>query len=162
MKFQHFVLAGLAGALVVYGLGFLVSRGRAARLTGEITKVRTLGADERSSVAIVDFEAHNPSDVLMIVQGRELFMIDQRGIERSSSTISAADLKSLFQYFPALGEIENDPLIDRLRVPAGESVGGMVAARFEIPKHELDQRQRIILRIRDADGGISEISRESE
>jgi hypothetical protein len=78
-------------------------------------------------------------------------------MEHEGSTISAADLKMLFQYFPALGSMENEPLIDRVRVEPGRPLRGIVAARFGMPKHRLDARQGLILRIRDVDGGISEL-----
>jgi len=157
MKFYQFILAGLAGAALIAGLGFLFSRGQAARLEGSITNVRTLGMDQNSSVALVDFEAVNPSQVLMIVGRRELAVVDEQGLTREGSTISAADLKSLFQYFPALGAMESDPMIDRVRVEPGQMVSGMVAARFSIPKHQLDASQDLVLRVHEVDGGISEL-----
>ena len=102
MKAYQFILAGLIGAAAVAGIGFLASRGSAARLEGAITNIRTLGSDETSSVAIVDFEVANPSQILLIVGDRDLLVVDEQGMQHESSTISAADLKMLFQYFPAL------------------------------------------------------------
>jgi hypothetical protein len=157
MKAYQFIVAGLIGAAAIAGIGFLVSRGQAARLEGAITNIRTLGSDETSAVAIVDFEAANPSQILLIVGDRDLLVVDGQGMQHEGSTISAADLKMLFQYFPALGSLENEPLIDRVRVEPGRGLRGVVAARFEIPKHRLDARQELILRIKDVDGGISEL-----
>jgi hypothetical protein len=157
MKAYQFIIAGLIGAGAIAGIGFLTSRGAAARLEGAITNIRTLGADETSSVAIVDFEAANPSQILMIVGDRDLVIVDEQGMEHDSSTISAADTKMLFQYFPALGALDNEPLVGRVRVEPGQGVRGVVAARFEMPKHRLDARQELILRIKDVDGGISEL-----
>jgi hypothetical protein len=111
--------------------------------------------DERSSVAIVDFEAENPSDVVMMIGDRTLGIVNQQGIEYKGQTITSFDLKGLFEYFPALGVMKNEPLVKRVRVGASEKVGGMIAARFEIPKHELDARQELTLTIADIDGGIS-------
>jgi hypothetical protein len=157
MKWYQFVLAGLIGAVALAGIGFLVSRGSAARLEGHITNIRTLGMDENSSVAIVDFEAMNPSQILLIVGDRDIVVTDEQGIVRESSTISAADLKSLFQYFPALGSLDNEPLTMRVRVEPGTVLRGVVAARFEIPKHTLDARRDLVLKVQDADGGVSEL-----
>jgi len=162
MKPYQFVLAGLlgAGALLWFALG--VSDWRTAQLEGEITQVRTLAADERSSIAIVDFRASNPSSVEMMVGDRTLSIKNQKGIPYAGRTLGATDIKGLFQYFPALGEMNNEPLIKRVRVPSGESVAGMIAARFEIPKHELDLRQELTLSIADIDGSISTFRVESE
>ncbi len=157
MKVYQFILAGLIGAAALAGIGFFASRGKAARLEGAITNIRTLGSDETSSVAIVDFEAVNPSQILMIVSGRDLLIVDEQGVLHEGSTISAADLKMLFQYFPALGAMENEALIDRVRVEPGRGLRGVVAARFEIPKHRLDARQELVLRIKEVDGGVSEL-----
>jgi hypothetical protein len=162
MKWYQFVLAGLIGAAGLAGIGFLVSRGSAARLEGHITNIRTLGMDENSSVAIVDFEAMNPSQILMIVGDRDIVVTDEQGILRESSTISAADLKSLFQYFPALGSLDNEPLTTRVRVEPGRVLRGVVAARFEIPKYVLDARRSLVLQVKDVDGGVSELRAEQE
>jgi hypothetical protein len=105
----------------------------------------------------VDFEATNPSQILLIVGDRDIVVTDEQGIVRESSTISAADLKSLVQYFPALGSLENDPLTMRVRVEPGTALRGVVAARFEIPKHLLDARRDLVLKVVDADGGVSEL-----
>lgn len=158
MKRYRFVLAGLAGAAFLLWSGLEVSNWKTARLEGRITQVRTLGMDERSSVAIVDFEARNPSDVEMMIGDRTLSMINAQGIPRTGRTISAADLKGLFDYFPALGLIEHDPLLRRVRVSSGDRISGMIAARFEVPKHELDLRRELTLRIGDLDGSVSEIT----
>ena len=162
MKGYQFVLAGLAGAAVLLWAALEVSDWKTAQLDGTITKVRTLGMDRHSSVAIVDFEGVNPSDIQMMIGERTLTVLDGKGIRREGKTISALDLKGLFQYFPGLGGIENEPLLNRVRIQPGESVFGMLAARFEIPKHELDLRRELILRLADVDGSVTEIHHQSE
>jgi hypothetical protein len=118
--------------------------------------------DQNSSVAIVNFDALNGSNNLLIIARRDLFVIDQNGMERDSSTISASDLEYLFQLYPALGGMGFEPLVDRVRVEPEQPLRGILAARFEIPKHELDQRQAIIFRIEDVDGKQSELRLDSE
>lgn len=162
MKPYQFVLAGLLGAGALLWFALLISDRSTAQLEGEITQVRTLAMDEKSSVAIVDFEASNPSIVEMMIGDRTLSITNQRGVPYEGRTIGAVDIKGLFQYFPALGEMKNAALIKRVRVPAGEPVSGMVAARFEIPKHELDLRQDLTLRIADIDGSVSTFRVEAE
>ena len=162
MKAYQFVLAGLAGACVLVWGALRISDWKTAQLEGRITQVRTLGMDQQSSVAIVDIEAVNPSDTQMMIGDRALTVMDERGIRSQGKVISAPDLKGLFQYFPGLGGIDNEPLLNRVRVQPGEYVFGMVAARFEIPKHALDLRQELIVRLVDIDGSVSEIRQVSE
>jgi hypothetical protein len=162
MKPYQFVLAGLLGAGALLWFALQMSDRRTAQLEGGITQVRTLAMDERSSVAIVDFEASNPSIVEMMIGDRTLRIKNERGVPYEGRTIGAVDIKELFQYFPALGEMKNEPLIKRVRVPASESVSGLVAARFEIPKHELDLRQELTLEITDIDGSVSTFRVEAE
>ena len=162
MKPYQFVLAGLLGAGALLWAALEISDWRTAQLEGSITQVRTLAMDERSSVAIVDFEALNPSSVEMMIGDRTLSITSQKGIPYQSRTLGASDIKGLFEYFPALGEMKNEPLIKRVRIPEGESVAGMIAARFEIPKYELDLRQELTLEIADIDGSVSTFRLEAE
>ena len=155
MKPWQFVLAGIAGAGILAWATLGISDRKSAQLQGSITQVRTLAMDERSSVAIVDFDAANPSDVVMMIGDRTLSIVNQKGIAYEGRTITAFDLKGLFEYFPALGAMKNEPLVKRVRVDAGDIISGMIAARFEIPKHELDARQELTLAIADIDGGVS-------
>ncbi len=162
MKLYQSVLAGLLGAGALLWFALEISDWRTAQLDGKITQVRTLAMDERSSVAIVDFEASNPSSVEMMIGDRTLGIENQQGIPYEGRTLGSFDIKQLFKYFPALGEMKNAPLIKRVRIPVGKFVGGVIAARFEIPKHELDLRQQITLRIADIDGSVSTFSVESQ
>jgi hypothetical protein len=162
MDLKVVIIAGLLGALLLAGGIVLFNRDTAPRLDGAITQVRTLGMDQNSSAAIVNFDAVNGSNNLLIVARRDLFAIDQHGMERSSSTISASDLEYLFKLYPALGGMGFEPLVDRVRVEPGGPLRGILAARFEIPKHELDQRQAIIFRIEDVDGKQSELRLDAE
>ena len=160
MKPWQFVLAGIAGAGVLAWATLGISDWKSAQLEGKITEVRTLGMDERSSVAIVNFEAENPSDIELMIGDRTIRIVNEQGIAFEGRTLTAFDLKGLFDYFPALGGMKNEPLIKRVRVGAGKKVGGLIAARFEIPKHELDARQELTLAIADIDGGISTLRAE--
>ena len=162
MKAYQFVLAGLVGACVLVWGALRISDWKTAQLDGTITKIRTLGMDQQSSVAIVDIEAVNPSDIQMMIGERTMTVLDAKGIRRHGKIISAPDLKGLFQYFPGLGGIDNEPLLNRVRIHPGESVFGMLAARFEIPKHELDLRRELTLRLVDVDGSVTEIRQVSE
>ena len=162
MKLYQFVLAGLLGAGLLVAALYWIARGKTARVEGSITEVRTLGMDRNSSVAVVDFEFTNHSEALVMIGDRDLLVIDQNDSVHESYTLKTSDLRQLFRYFPALGQIKHEPVVHRTKIPSGESLRGMVAARFEIPKHELDLRREIIFRVTDVDGAVSELRSESD
>ena len=140
---------GLLGALVVAGLIIGYNWGATPRLKGTITGVRTLGMDGSSSVAIVNFEAENSSTYELWINRRELAIVDQAGSPVEGRILSVFDIQQLFKYFPALGGMRDEPLIDNQHLAPGDSIRGLVAARFEIPKHELDMRQQLVFRTVD-------------
>lgn len=143
------VAGGLLGAIVVAGVIIVYNWGATPRLKGTITEVRTLGMDDSSSVAIVNFEASNTSNYELWINRRELAIVDQAGNPWDGRILSVFDIQQLFKYFPALGGMRDEPLIDNRHLAPGKSVRGLVAARFEIPKHELDMRQEIVFRTVD-------------
>ncbi len=140
---------GLLGGVVVAGLIIVYNWGATPRLEGEITGVRTLGMDGSSSVAIVNFAASNSSNYELWINRRELAIIGQGGHQFEGRILSVFDIQQLFKYFPALGGMRDEPLIDNRHLAPGEAVRGLVAARFEVPKHELDIRQEIVFRTVD-------------
>lgn len=150
---------GLAVASAIVGVILLVQQGATPRLAGEITNVRTLGMDQSSSVAIVDFKFVNDSKHLFIVGTTDMSVIDPIGNARQGQILAASSIKDLFELFPALGEKTGEPLIIKTRIPAGTSKAVMLAARFEISKSDLDARKKITVSVTDLDGAVSEISK---
>jgi hypothetical protein len=150
--------AGLVVAAVLVAAIVFIQRGSTPRLVGEISRVRTLEMDPSSSVAIADFRFTNDSHYAFIIATIDLSVIDFKGETRPGQVISASDANRLFQLFPALGTKTAEPLIIKTKVAPGASVTGMVAARFELSKTDLDARRKIILTITDVDGPVSELS----
>jgi hypothetical protein len=155
-------LAGLGAGLVVAAalvvLILFIQQGSTPRLAGEITSVRTLGMDESSSVAIVDFHFTNSSKYPFVVGSSGISVVDSKGGVRQGQVISAAHLHELFDLFPALGRIMGEPLIDKTKIPPGGTATVMLAARFEMSKPDLDARKKITVSIADVDGPVSELS----
>jgi hypothetical protein len=162
MDLKVVILSGLLGALLIAGGLLFFNRDTAPRLDGQITQVRTLGMDQNSSVAIVNFDAVNGSNNRLIIARRDLLVVDKAGAEHAGSTISVSDLQYLFQLYPALGGMGFEPLVDRVRLEPEQPLRGILAARFDLAKHDLDQRQAIIFRIEDVDGKRSELRLDSE
>ncbi len=140
---------GLIGGLVVAGGIIAYNWGATPRLDGEITEVRTLGMDASSSVAIINFEALNASNYELSIAQREMAVVDATGNLLEGRILSVFDIQQLFNYFPALGGMNDEPLLDKQFLAPGQTIRGLAAARFEIPKHELDTRQEIIFRTLD-------------
>ena len=150
---------GLVVVSVFIGLVILKQRGSTPRVAGEITAVRTLGMDESSAVAIVDFRVTNTSRYPLIVGGTDMSVVDAKGETRQGQIISASDIHRLFELFPAIGIKMGEPLIIKTRIAPQASFSGMLAARFDLPKTDLDARKKITVAITDVDGPVSEISR---
>ncbi len=151
------VCGGLGGAILVAGTIIVYNWGATPRLDGEITEVRTLGMDAESSVAIVNFEATNASNYELSVRQREMAIVDAGGTVLEGRILSVFDIQQLFKYFPALGGMRDEPLTDNRHFAPGETLRGLAAARFEIPKHELDTRREIIFRTLDVKHRPTEI-----
>lgn len=140
---------GLLGGLLVAGTIVVYNWGATPRLDGEITGVRTLGMDATSSVAIVNFQAENVSNYEISINRRELEVVDASGNRLQGRILSVFDIQQLFNYFPALGGMRDEPLVDDRYIAPGELLRGLAAARFEIPKHALDSRKDLVFRTVD-------------
>ena len=138
---------GLLGAALVAGGIYFYNEGATPTLDGEITEVRTLAMDEASSVAIVNFRGVNTSDRTIFIHQRELTMTDENGAAHIGLPVQVVDIKSLFQYFPILGGMKDEPLLPRTEIEPGAELRGLVAARFNLPKHELDARKSLVLKL---------------
>lgn len=158
---KQFFLWFAAGLTVIGGLvlgSLWLTRGAHLELTGEIRKVRTQPMDEKSAVAIIDLHFTNPSDLPFVVRTVAVTLEDKAGAIHEGRGIAEVDVLRLFQYFPVLGPKYNDSLKPRDRLPAGQTLDRMVAARFEIPASALDSRAKVTVRVTEVDGVWSELS----
>lgn len=148
------------GLLVAAGLvaGVLYwNRGAHVVLKGSVQKVRTQAMDERSVVVVADFRFVNPADYPFIVRDAKLFLEDHAGKRLDGMPIGEVDAERLFRYYPLLGPKYNRSLILRDRVEPREAMDRMIAARFEIPEPDVKTYRRLIIRVEDVDGAVSEI-----
>ena len=149
---------GLVVAAVIVGLIVLKQQGSTPRLAGRITAVRTLGMDESSSVAIVDFRFTNDSRYRFVVGDCAMSVVDAKGETRQGQVISASHTAQLFELFPALGLKAGEPLIIKTKIAPGASNLVMLAARFDLSKTDLDARKKIGVSVTEVDGAVSELS----
>ncbi len=147
----------LLAAAAVIGLAVFFLLPTRQPLEGEITEVRTLGMERTASVGLVNFAVTNNTSNPVVIYGNRLAMIDSDGHRHPGSNVAVPDVKQLFDYFSELGGMGDVPLMPRTEVPAGEKFKGLAGARFEVPKHELDGRQDIVLTLTDGLGRDSEL-----
>src|SRR5713226_2882203 len=95
---------GVVAVTVFVALIVFVQRGASPRLEGQITAVRTLGMDESSSVAIVDFHVTNTSQHRMVIGSIEMSVVDSKGEAKQGQVIAASDLHRIFEILPAKGK----------------------------------------------------------
>jgi hypothetical protein len=143
-------------AIAIAGV-FWMQRGAHVELRGSVLKVRTAALDENSSVAIIDFRFVNPADVPFVVRMVDVTMEGRDGSTSQGLPVSEVDAKSLFQYYPTLGQKYNDSLLMRDKIPGRQTEDRMIAARFEMPVDKLETRKTFRIRIEDVDGPASEL-----
>jgi hypothetical protein len=150
-----FVIAMVAVLIAVAGILYL-QRGAHVELKGTILKVRTMGMEDNSSLAVVDFRLVNPSDYPFVVRSVDVSATAD-GQNYTSTPVPEVDAKRIFEYYPILGQKFNASLLTRDRIPGRKSEDRMIVARFEISVAKLDARTNLKIRIEDVDGPVSEL-----
>jgi hypothetical protein len=148
---------GLAVILIAVAGILYMQRGAHVELKGAILKVRTMGMDDNSSLAVVDFRFANPSDHPFVVRSVDVTATVDGQI-LTSTPVPEVDAKRIFEYYPILGQKFNTSLITRDKIPGRQSEDRMIATRFEVPVAKLDARTNLKIRIEDVDGPVSELA----
>jgi hypothetical protein len=154
--------------LLTFGIGLVVilifvagilylQRGAHVELKGAILKVRTMGMDDNSSLAVVDFRFANPSDVPFVVRSVDVSATGADKQNYTSTPVPEVDAKRIFEYYPILGPKFNASLITGDKIPGRRSEDRMIVARFEMPVAKLDARTNLKIRVEDVDGPVSEL-----
>ena len=144
--------------MLVAGAIYFYNEGATPTLAGEITEVRTLAMDEASSVAVVNFAGTNTSDRIVFIHQREVSITDESGATHIGLPVQVSDIQNLFQYFPILGGMKDAPLLPRTEIEPGTELRGLVVARFNLPKHELDARKSLVLKFYNDQKRYTELS----
>lgn len=148
---------GLVVILIAVAGILYIQRGAHVELKGAILKIRTMGMQDNSSLAVVDFRFANPSDYPFVVRTVDVSVTGADGQSYTSTPVSEVDAKRIFEYYPVLGQKFNPSLLARDRIPGKQSADRMIVARFEVPVAKLDARQNLKIRIEDVDGPVSEL-----
>ena len=148
---------GLAVILIAVAGILYLQRGAHVELKGAILKVRTMGMDDNSSLAVVDFRFANPSDYPFVVRSVDVTATGADGASYTSTPVPEVDAKRIFEYYPILGQKFNTSLLTRDKIAGRHSEDRMIVARFEMPVTKLDARTNLKVRIEDVDGPVSEL-----
>lgn len=156
---QFLLVFAIALVIVLAAVGGIMylQRGAHVELKGSILKVRTMGMDDNSSLAVVDFRFANPSDYPFVVRTVDVTATGPGGAAYTSTPVPEVDAKRIFEYYPILGQKYNASLITRDKIPGRKTEDRMIVARFEIPVAKLDARTNLKVRIEDVDGPVSEL-----
>lgn len=152
---------GLGVVTALVGGMLLLNRGSRVVLDGEIKKVRTHEADEKSSVAIIDFRFANPARYPLVVRSVDVILEGGEaggGKPITGTVVADVDARRFLEAYPDLGPKFNDSLKVRDKIAAGTADDRMIAARFEVPVTELNRRRRFRVRVLDVDGAMSELA----
>lgn len=153
-----FAVGTVIAAAGIFGI-FYAKQGVHPVTHGSVLKVRTHAIDDNNSIAVLEVRLKNESDVAMAVSDIEVNLDTKDGHKLSGAMLSGADAKSVFKYYPQLGERFNEPLISQDRVDPRQTVDRMLAMRFEAPENTIQERKKITVRVQDVNGQVSEFSR---
>lgn len=146
---------GLVVVIIVIGAVLFFKRG--IDPTGAILKVRTQALDESSSVAVVDFRVENTSDTGLVIRDVGVSLEAKDGKKYPGAVVAEVDAQALFKFYTVLGQKFNNTLRVRDKIAPHEKVDRMIAARFEVPEAQLNNRARLTVRVEDVDGPAAEI-----
>jgi len=161
MKDKAVVLAvGLGVVAALVGVILYLNRGSHIQLKGEIQKVRMREMDDNSTVVVADFRFVNPASYPFVVRKVDMFVETREGDVLDGKEVSEPDARRMFDYYKLLGPKYNDTFTIREKVAPRQSMDRMLAARFEVPASKIEQRKRILIRVEDVDGAVSELVQE--
>jgi len=155
---------GLAIVGLIVAIILFATRGAYIRLEGTVKRVRVQPMPDKSCVVIVDFRFRNPADYPFVVRDARLLIEDADGNLVEGMAVAAVDAKRMFEYYsranPDLGPMYNEALVARDRIEPREMLDRMLVARFQLSEEAVRKRRRVILRIEDVDGAVTEIAEE--
>ncbi len=162
---QRFVISLIGGLALAAALiaGVLAWRG-GDRLqpTGQILKLRSTPIDGQHCLVVLDLRLTNSSNIALEIQQVSLSIEPKEGGVSQGSIVSGVDTKSLFTYYPVLGEAYNDPLIANTRIGPKQTLDFMLAARLDLPESGLAGRRHLSVIARDRSGISVELLEKSK
>ena len=146
---------GLMG-LFVGGLMWW-NKGSHIELKGTIQQIRLQVLDEKSTLAVADFRFTNPADYPFVVRSVTVTLEQPDGKTAEGMIVSEMDAQRIFDYYKLLGPKYNASLLIRDKVGPRQSMDRMIATRFEMTEEQVKARKRLLIRVEEVDGAVSEI-----
>ena len=162
---QRFLISLVAGMAVAAALifGILTWRGGdKIQPTGRILKLRSTPIDELHCLVVIDLRLANNSNIALEIQETNVSVEPKEGGVSKGAIVSGVDTKSLFTYYPVLGEAYNDPLIANTRIGPQQTLDFMLAARLDLPESSLAGRRLLSVTARDRSGISVELLEKSK
>jgi hypothetical protein len=147
-----FIGIGIVIVAIALGITLYGTKGAHLSLTGTVLKVRTLGTDDKNSIALVDFRVNNESNQNFVVQDATVTVTTADGKEVEGIPIARQDVNRVLDYHKILGPKYNETLIIRDKVGAGQRMDRMVAVAIPLPAEDLEKRKALTLHLHDVDG----------
>jgi hypothetical protein len=147
-----FIGIGIVIVAIALGITLYGTKGAHLSLTGTVLKVRTLGTDDKNSIAVVDFRVVNESKQNFVVQDATVTVTTADGKEVEGAPIARQDVNRVLDYYKILGPKYNETLIVRDKVGGGQKMDRMVAVAIPLPAEDLDKRKALKLQLHDVDG----------
>ncbi len=151
------LIVGLAVVSIAVAFLWFGTKGNHLELNGTILKVRVMPLSEVASLVVVDFRVTDPSNVPFVMKGASLTLEPATGDMLDGMTVSKSDIENVFKYNPILGPKFNDVLGIKDRIEPHQRLDRMVAARFEIPEAQADDRKAIHLHVEEMDGVTADL-----
>jgi hypothetical protein len=156
--FVRYLLAGLLAVAAAVALGYWMNRGSQVRLETQILKVRLIGTDDNSAVAVLDIRFRNPAKVQFVVRDVFVTYVAPDGKTFEGRTIAEVDLDRVLDYHKLAGPRYNPTLRVRDKLAAGEQIDRTLAADFPLAEAVLAGRRHFVIRVLDVDGAVSEFA----
>ena len=156
------VLALTLGVLAVLSIGLMLFMQSNKKvhlvLDAKMQKVRVQEVDPNRTIVVLDFRVNNPAEVLYRVKNVEVLLTTAEGEQLKGTIAAEMDTEQIFAAYPSLGQKFNQSFISREALEGGKTIDRMIAASFDASLKAIEGRKKLILRIQEIDGLITEVT----
>ncbi|MEI9971835.1 MAG: hypothetical protein WDO73_07145 [Ignavibacteriota bacterium] len=155
---DQFVKALIVGLLVVaVGVGgiLFMQRGAHMDLKGSMN-IRLHATDKDTTLAIIDLNLANPASYGFQVSDVEVNLESKAG-DATTRVVSKVDVQRLQEAMPELGSF-HPTLYTKYVVPPQSTGRYTLLAQFSFPQQMLVDRKQFVVRIREVNGKVAEIT----
>ncbi|HEX3745382.1 MAG TPA: hypothetical protein VHW09_15670 [Bryobacteraceae bacterium] len=155
---QQFISAftiGIVLVAVAVGAVLFMQRGAHMDLTGTMT-VKVHPTDPNTSLASIDLHLTNPASYGFQVSDVTVTLVNKDG-KFPVTTVSRVDQQRLAEQMPELGPF-HPALYTKYTIPAHSTGDYTLLAQYSAPENIVNARTRFVVRIREVNGTVAELS----